>query len=744
MSICAMNRKTSSLLALSAALVMALSMLLSAVPLSFGQLPLPAGVPRGDVLVIENHWGTYENPNNWNPIAAPPVGPGSRAPGGSGYQQLCKAFLWYINTSNSMLIPWIAAEPPIYSPDFTSLIVKLRDGVYWNDGKPLTAEDVAFTLKYLKEAPAPIGTNEKASVKDARALDKTTVLIELQSPNPRWHYFYAVIIYGAGGILPKHVWEGKDPQKFENNPPVCAGPYNLRAVDPAGNWFLWERFDNWWGSKVFGVVPAPKYVLYINHGPDEAKALAMTKHELDALRTLLPEQAELVIKNNPYLKGWRASAPYAWPLDPCVKGIAFQTKTPPLDKREVRWALAYAIDYRVVYRAFVGIDKSTPTPAALPVIPHAADIETYYIPLLDVLKQYGYDPQLVLDIARENNAWWVEKYPVLGWWKQDLSKAEQLLTQQGFTRGPDGKWRLPDGTPWTLEIKTTSGFEMESQRIAFLVADQWRAFGIDVKVTPLESGPFSTSYSVGDFQVGTFWPGCSQILDLYANWFNRWSSKYWVQKKGEGGHGTGWNTADAPIKELDAIVDELERTAPDTPRAFELYREALKIWIRDLPWLGFFPTPFYTFQDGYAWDNWPTFPENYYMDPVSWWSQHLFVILKVKPTGRAPTKDAIMTPAPLRVPNTPLVKIATAAEWESLVRGPPPPTTPGVTVTLERTVTQRVTELRTQVVTQPVTVTQAVTDVGLLSGVAAGVGVVLLIVGIAVGRALGRRRPAAQ
>jgi peptide/nickel transport system substrate-binding protein len=137
-----MNRKTSSLLALSAALVMALSMLLSAVPLSFGQLPLPAGVPRGDVLVIENHWGTYENPNNWNPIAAPPVGPGSRAPGGSGYQQLCKAFLWYINTSNSMLIPWIAAEPPIYSPDFTSLIVKLRDGVYWNDGKPLTAEDV--------------------------------------------------------------------------------------------------------------------------------------------------------------------------------------------------------------------------------------------------------------------------------------------------------------------------------------------------------------------------------------------------------------------------------------------------------------------------------------------------------------------------------------------------------------------------------------------------------------------------
>jgi hypothetical protein len=52
-----MNRKTSSIIAISVAFVMAVSLLLSAVPVSYGQLPLPAGVPRGDVLVIENHWG---------------------------------------------------------------------------------------------------------------------------------------------------------------------------------------------------------------------------------------------------------------------------------------------------------------------------------------------------------------------------------------------------------------------------------------------------------------------------------------------------------------------------------------------------------------------------------------------------------------------------------------------------------------------------------------------------------------
>ncbi|MBS7607400.1 hypothetical protein KEJ14_06150 [Candidatus Bathyarchaeota archaeon] len=44
------------------------------------------------------------------------------------------------------------------------------------------------------------------------------------------------------------------------------------------------------------------------------------------------------------------------------------------------------------------------------------------------------------------------------------------------------------------------------------------------------------------------------------------------------------------------------------------------IWAEQMSWIGFFPTPFYTFQDGYACDGWPTCPENYYMDPFSWWA----------------------------------------------------------------------------------------------------------------------------
>jgi hypothetical protein len=183
---------------------------------------------------------------------------------------------------------------------------------------------------------------------------------------------------------------------------------------------------------------------------------------------------------------------------------------------------------------------------------------------------------------------------------------------------------------------------MESQRIAFLVADQWRNFGIDVEVEPVEAGVFSARGAKGDpGGAGTRWPGCTLLLELTPH-IQGWHSKYFDPLA----PGLGWANYSFPRRaELNAIIDEMEATPPwEVEKVIELGRRALLIWAERMPWIGFFPTPFYTLQDGYAWDGWPTYPENYYMDPVSWWAQHMFVILKLYPTGRAPTKDALPKP----------------------------------------------------------------------------------------------------
>jgi peptide/nickel transport system substrate-binding protein len=676
------------------------------------QLPIPPGVAakRGDILVIENHYGTHADPENFNYLV-----PGRPGFGASGFSQVCAGFLWYINTTNSELISWLAAGPPEYSPDYSHMTVYLRRGITWSDGSPFTADDVVFHVTMIMRTSGLHGhTLFNQWVERIEKIDDHTVKFYLKQPNPRFHYFLTVIIYGAPyqAIVPKKVWENQDPLKFKFYPPLCLGPYVLRAVDPGGNWFLWERNENWWGTRLYGMKPAPKYVLFIHHGPEDKKALAMSRHELDAIRTFLPENFQIVWQNNRYIGGWRASPPFAWPFDACVKGIAFNVLRYPYNITEVRLALRYAIDFKPIYEAFKGPDGSLPTPSALPVVRTPLADELYYKPLEPQLIDMGYDPSIK-------------------WWKYDPKKAEELLIRVGFKRGADGKWYLPTGEKWVVRIIAPSGFEMESQRIGFLVADQWKAFGIETVVSPVEAGVFSPSWSRGEFEVGTFWPGCTLLSDLTPHLQTQgggWHSKYFSPTTPN----VGWANYSFPKKaQLNSIIDEMERTPPGDPKIYELGRQALLIWVEQMPWIGFFPTPFYTINDNYVWTGWPSYPDRYYMDPVYWWAQMIFIILQLRPAGNVERLDTTMPGKPPILPDE-------RPKAPPVVTPTPPVTTPApVTVV---TVTQQVVQVRT--VTQVGTVTIATQtpvptlDVPTTAGIAVG----LFIVGLAIGWLVFRKR----
>ncbi|QOJ78838.1 ABC transporter substrate-binding protein [Infirmifilum lucidum] len=589
------------------------------------QLPLPPDARRGDVLVIENHHGTHADPQNFNRLV-----PGRPGWGATGYSQVCAGALWYINTTNSELISWLAAGPPEYSPDYREVTIYLRKGITWSDGVPFTADDVVFHINLIRNTQGLFGNAIfKKWVADVSKVDDYTVKVKLTEPNPRFHLFLTVVIYGSpyNGIVPKHIWEKEDPLKFKFYPPVCLGPYVLKQVDPGGNWFLWERNENWWGTRLYGMKPAPKYVLFIHHGPEDKKALAMSRHELDAIRTFLPENFQVVWQNNKYIGGWRKEPPFAWLFDACVKGIAFNLQRYPYNITEVRLALRHVINFKAIYEAFEGPDGSLPSVAALPVVPTPLAVKLYYEPLESELVKLGYDPSIK-------------------WWKYDPEKAARLLESVGFKKGPDGKWRLPNGEKWVINIIAPSGFEMESQRIAFLVADQWKAFDIEVNVNPVETGVFSPSWSRGTFDVGAFWPGCSLLADLtpHIQW---WHSKYFDPSAPS----IGWAGYSFPKRDLlNSIIDEMERTPSGDPKIYELGREALLIWAEQAPWIGFFPTPFYTLNDNYVWTNWPHYPDNYYMDPVYWWAQMQFIILQLKPTGNVERLDKTMPGKPPVLP----------------------------------------------------------------------------------------------
>ena len=102
---------------------------------------------------------------------------------------------------------------------------------------------------------------------------------------------------------------------------------------------------------------------------------------------------------------------------------------------------------------------------------------------------------------------------------------------------------------------------------------------------------------------------------------------------------------------LDKVIEEFEATPPwETEKLIKLAQEYSLIWAQILPGVTTFAHLFYTDADTYCWENWPTYPDYYYMDPATWWNHMLFIILQLRPTGRCPTKEATMPSAPPKLP----------------------------------------------------------------------------------------------
>ena len=129
-------------------------------------------------------------------------------------------------------VPNLTAEIPTIenggvARDGLSVIVKLKKGVQWHDGKPFTAEDVVFTWEYVMD-PAMAATTSGAYRDIARidTLDPHTVKIVYKSPNPFWAKAF-------GNVIPKHVFApfkgARSREAPANLKPVGTGPY--RFVD---------------------------------------------------------------------------------------------------------------------------------------------------------------------------------------------------------------------------------------------------------------------------------------------------------------------------------------------------------------------------------------------------------------------------------------------------------------------------------------------------------------------------------
>ena len=599
-------------------------------------------VPRTQNLIVENPNGTMANPdwfNIWTPAGTP------NQP--TGLHQLTMDTFWYIDPDYGLDGVWdnsLASEPPIYNDDFTEMTVKLREGIYWSDGVEFTADDVVFTAEtHMKTDGLVRSAAYQLNVESVEAPDPSTVVFNLKRPNSRFHALFTVR-WNAAWMMPKHIFEGQDPLQFNFNPPVSLGAYTLHSYDPNGRWFTWQKREDWQRTSLarFGE-PGPQYVTYVDPGPPDRRVIAQMNHELDIIHDVAPEGMFTLAREAPSSIAWFDGFPYAHP-DPTLPALIFNHQHEKFQDRDVRWALALAIDVKAVSMASY---RGAATISAIQIPPTGTHPDYYHRPLAEWLESFEidtgkqvirpYDPtigQQIADLLRPSMEDQIPSDPDqimrsfgAGWWKQDLEAAAALLERAGFTRRGN-EWYMPNGERFSIRLMVEGDGRPVMTRAGTMVAQQWRDFGIDVTADNAQAA-FFPRRNGGDFEVCISWsvetwgghPDLSFFLDS-------WHSDF-ISPPGEIQSPRNWQRWSSP--DLDAIIEQIRQVSFDDPKGVELGHEFAKLTVQEMPTIPLMSYNVFTVMDETYWTGYPT-AQDPYTNPVPNWSNSRYMMVRLRPT----------------------------------------------------------------------------------------------------------------
>jgi len=287
------------------------------------------------------------------------------------------------------------------APDGLSWTFKLRDGVKWSDGKPFSADDVAFTFNdiVLKKELGAQNAASYAAVKSVTVVDPTTVRFDLSR---KFAALASFLAYNSG-IVPKHVLSA-DPLKttsFNKATPVSTGPFKVEKYT-SGQSVSLVRNDSYFGPKpyldkvVFTVVPDPNTQIAQALSGDLTIMILDNKAAVDRVKNA----SGLTVVSRPLVQ-------YYW--------LALNQTDSRFTDVRVRQAFVHAIDRKAIIKS---VELGYGQVANSPITP--------------ALKAY-FDPSLS------------EKYPY------DPPKAKELLAAAGWTPGANGVLQK-DGKPFQFTM----------------------------------------------------------------------------------------------------------------------------------------------------------------------------------------------------------------------------------------------------------------------------------------------------
>ena len=338
------------------------------------------------------------------------------------------------------------AESVDRSADGLSYTYKIRSGIKFHDGQPLTARDVAFTYNLNKaHAEYPYMNPYTAYMESITAPDDTTVLIRLNAAIPN---IESQLVFQY--VLPAHVWQahadGAAAVEFENETLIGSGPFKMLEYKQG-------EFVRLGANKQhFSRPPKVDEVIFQTIGNPDALVQAVSTGQVDMI-TELPNAAAEKLGKAPNVKVVSA-APFA----PAVSDIIFNQATSAscpsksactgnvaLQDRQVRMALAHATNKQQLIDVLL-LGKGTP---GLTLIPNGLGMW-----FNNSLQDYEYNP----------------------------AKANKILDDAGYTIY-DGEIRCavldcPYNSPGMNFRMYWPSDSVDAPRMAELLAGMWKEIGV--------------------------------------------------------------------------------------------------------------------------------------------------------------------------------------------------------------------------------------------------------------------------
>ena len=389
----------------------------------------------------------------------------------------------------------------------TAYVFKLRKNVRFSNGIELTAQDVKFTIVSILD-PA-LGSRKRASFKNVamiETMDRYSLTIWLKKPQASFLESLKI------GIIPREYAE-KAGEGFGSRP-VGTGPFKLVGWDKGGRIEL-RRHDDYFRG------PPPIHAITCKVVPDTStRLLELRKGSVDFVQNDIPPELVHSFDQDP-------SFTVQMSPSSTFKYVGVNLKHPILSRREVRRAVAHAIDRKAIIDNLL-LGQASPASGLL------CPSNAFYVPDLPT---YEFNPSL----------------------------AGRILDEAGLRIEPQ------TGHRFAITFKTSK--DQRANQIAQIIQQQLAEVGVKAEIGSFEWATFYSDIISGNFDIYSLtWVGISDPDFFYDAFHSNNVPLHGVNR----GHFSN--------SDIDRFT-ELGKAELDPAKRYETYRQVQEIIAQELPYI---------------------------------------------------------------------------------------------------------------------------------------------------------------